>query len=78
MKLLRLILCLLFFVPGCSILGGWAAMDAHRSPWFGLILGAGAGALFGSIFGGAVHTDSWIANLMYGPTDPNAVEEEES
>jgi hypothetical protein len=70
MKWIRLILCLLFFVPACAILGGFAAMDAHANPWIGLCVGAGIGTLFGCIFGGAIGPDSAIAYVLFGPKAP--------
>jgi len=49
----RLILCLVFFVPAFALLGAFATLDSgERAPWAGLLGGALAGLLFGLGFGG--------------------------
>jgi RsiW-degrading membrane proteinase PrsW (M82 family) len=68
-KTVRLILCLIFFVPAFALLGAFASLDAgERGAWAGLIAGAIVGLFFGLGFGG--FRARWFAAL-FGPAGPN-------
>jgi RsiW-degrading membrane proteinase PrsW (M82 family) len=59
-KMLRLILCLIFFVPAFALLGAFATLDGgERTPWGGLVACAVVGLFFGLGFGGVRVTWSW-------------------
>jgi hypothetical protein len=66
-KRLRLIFCLIFFVPAFGPLGAFASQDAgERGAWAGLVAGAAVGLSFGLGFGG--FRARWFAAL-FGPPD---------
>jgi hypothetical protein len=51
--MLRLILCLLVFVPGFVVLGVFVTLGTGELAWVGLAVGAVVGVFFGLLFGGA-------------------------
>jgi len=53
MKRLRLTLCLLIFIPGCSLLAGMASMHTGSNTAIQMVLGGIIGLFFGLMFGGA-------------------------
>jgi hypothetical protein len=69
MKRFRLILCLLIFVPGCSLLAGMGSVHTGSNLAIQMILGGIVGLFFGLVFGGA--EGKWL-DCIYPP----ATEEE--
>jgi hypothetical protein len=68
-KTVRLILCLVFFVPAFALLGALATLDSgERTAWTGLVAGAVVGLFFGLAFGG--FRPRWFASL-FGPAGRN-------
>jgi hypothetical protein len=66
-KVLRLILCLVFFVPAFALLGAFAALDGgERTTLAGLVAGAVVGVFFGLGFG--EFRAEWFASLFGPPT----------
>jgi RsiW-degrading membrane proteinase PrsW (M82 family) len=64
-KVLRVILCLAFFVPVFALLGAFATLDSgERAPWAGLLGGAVTGLLLGGGFAGFL--PMYFASL-FGP-----------
>jgi hypothetical protein len=58
-KALRLIACLVFFVPAFALLGAFAALDAgERTAWAGLVAGALVGLFSASASAGSAHGGS--------------------
>jgi hypothetical protein len=54
-RVLRLLLFLLFFVPGFALLGAFTAVDnGERTVYVGATAGALIGAFFGLAFAGAL------------------------
>ena len=64
MKRLRLILCLLIFIPGCSLLAGMASVHTGSNLAIQMILGGIVGLFFGLVFGGA--EGKWL-DCIYPP-----------
>jgi len=64
MNRFRLILCLLVFIPGCSLLAGMASVHTGSNPAIQMILGGIVGVFFGLVFGGA--EGKWL-DCIYPP-----------
>jgi len=52
-KIIRLVLCLLFFVPGMGLLGALSTFDSGFPIWWGMIVGGALGLPAGANIGGA-------------------------
>jgi hypothetical protein len=64
MKRIRLILCLLIFIPGCSLLAGMNSVHIGSNLTIQMILGAIIGLFFGLVYGGA--EGKWL-DCIYPP-----------
>jgi hypothetical protein len=69
MKLLRLILSLVFFVPAWAFLGVASTVDAGRSPWLGAGIGGVFGVICGLAFGG--YRGQWLLWIFGAPSNPD-------
>jgi len=67
MKILRLVVSLMFFVPAMALLGAFASLDGQTALWPGLLVGGLVGVFFGLVFGGA--RGRWL-DYVYGPEEP--------
>ena len=68
MKVLRPTLSLAVCVPGCALLGAFAAADTYFPCWDGALIGAALGAFFGMAFSGAL--PRVVADYCFGPEEP--------
>ena len=59
MKAVRLILCLLLFVLGLALLGGFSTADSGLPLWWGMTIGGAFGMLIGLALGGNPRWKSW-------------------
>jgi hypothetical protein len=72
MKLLRLLLSLLVFVPLCALLGAVASRGSGEWGW---VIGGLLGVLPGLVFGGAIPVNSRLARFLFGPEDTTLPED---
>jgi hypothetical protein len=66
-KVLRLTLSLLVYVPGCALLGVMAAADSRLSAWGGAVIGALLSVFFGLALGRT--KPRGMADYCFGPEE---------